>query len=144
MFAGNCNVRRMRYPDGPYATDKTVAVSGKPRRLSNSRLRPPALALAASFIFLTAVLGATEQQATAGAPQTNPAAEAPPAGIAVTEIAARATEVVNLIQSLNAELAVDVGTRAISESLPDTAKLIDLEASMTSKLLQQQPARHSR
>jgi len=96
--------------------------------------------LAVSFIFLTAVLGAAEQQATSGAPQTNPAAEAPPAGIAVTEVAARATEVVNLIQTFNAKLAVDAGTRAISESLPDTAKLIDLEASMTTKLLREQPA----
>ena len=130
----------MRYLDGPCATDKIVAVLRKLRWLSNSRLRPPSLALAASFVFLTAVLGAAEQQATSGAPQTNPAAEAPPAGIAVTEIAARATEVVNLIQTFNAKLAVDVGTKAISESLPDTAKLIDLEASMTSKLLQEQPA----
>ena len=130
----------MRYLDGPYATDKIVAVSRKPRWVSNSALRPPALALAISFIFLTAVLGATEQQATSGAPQTNPAAEAPPAGIAVTAVAARATEVVNLIQTFNAKLAVDAGTRAISESLPDMAELIDLEASMTTKLLREQPA----
>ncbi len=140
MFSGNCNVRRMRYLDGPYATDKIVAVSRKPRWLSKPSLRPAALALAISFIFLTAVLGAAEQQATSGAPQTNPAAEAPPTGIAVTAVAARATEVVNLIQTFNAKLAVDAGTRAISESLPDTAKLIDLEASMTTKLLREQPA----
>jgi potassium-dependent mechanosensitive channel len=140
MFAGNCNVRRMRYLDGPYAKDKIVAVTRKPRWLSKSSLRPPALALVVSLIFLTAVLGAAEQQATSGAPQTNPAAEAPPAGIAVTEVAARATEVVNLIQTFNAKLAVDAGTKAISESLPDMAKLIDLEASMTTKLLREQPA----
>ena len=140
MFAGSRNVRRMPYLDGPYATDKIVAVSRKPRRLSNSYLRPPALTLAISFIFLTAVVGAAEQQATSGAPQTQPAAEAPPAGIAVTEVAARATEVVNLIQTFNAKLAVDAGARAISESLPDMAELIDLEASMTTKLLREQSA----
>jgi hypothetical protein len=130
----------MRYLDGPYATDKIVAVSRKPRYWSKPSLRSAALALAASFIFLTAVIAAAEQQATSGAPQTNPAAEAPTAGIAVTEVAAGATEVINLIQTFNAKLAVDAGTRAISESLPDTAKLIDLEASITTKLLREQPA----
>ena len=139
ILAGNYNVRRMRYLDCPYASDKAVAVSRKPRRLSNSSLRSAAIALAASFIFLTAVLGVAEQQAASGAPQTNPAADAPPAGIAVTEVAARATEVANLIQTFNAKLAVDAGTRAIGESLPDMAKLIDLEGSMTAKLLREQP-----
>ena len=130
----------MRYLEGRFATDKTAPVSRQPRWISNWSLRPAALALATSFIFLTAVLGAADQQATSGAPQASPAAEARPAGIAVTEVAAGATEVVNLIQTFNAKLAVDAGTRAISESLPDTAKLIDLEASMTTKLLREQPA----
>ena len=123
----------------PIRIGQGSSCSRKPRRLSNSSLRSAAIALAASFIFLTAVLGVAEQQAASGAPQTNPAADAPPAGIAVTEVAARATEVANLIQTFNAKLAVDAGTRAICESLPDMAKLIDLEGSMTAKLLREQP-----
>ena len=69
MFAGNCNVRRWT-PGWPICNGRAVAVSGEPRRLSNSRLRPPALASAISSIFLTAVLGAAEQQATRGPRRT--------------------------------------------------------------------------
>ena len=48
-------------------------------------------------------------------------------------------EVAALIRDSNAKLATGAGIKVISESLPNAAKLIDLEASMTARLLQQQP-----
>jgi hypothetical protein len=98
-------------------------------------------ALSASLIFLTAVSSSAAEQAKAGVsakPETQ-AAEHPEEIVAITKVATRATEVADLIRSFNTKLTADAGIKAISESLPDTAMLIDLEASTTLKLLQQQP-----
>jgi potassium-dependent mechanosensitive channel len=100
-------------------------------------LGQPTVALAASFVFLAAVPRGAAQQATTGVPQTPSAA--PATGIAVTEVATRATEVANLIRTFNAKLADNAGIGAIGESLPNAAKLIDMQASMTMNLLHQRP-----
>ena len=59
--------------------------------------------------------------------------------IALPDIATRATEVTDLIRGSKAKLAASPGLQTISESLPDTARLIDLEAWMTTQMLRQQP-----
>ena len=59
--------------------------------------------------------------------------------IAIPDVATRATEVGDFIRSSNAKLASGAAIKSIGESLPNTARLIELEASMTTQLLQQRP-----
>jgi hypothetical protein len=106
--------------------------------------RPPlgrAIALAAGLILLTAVSRAAAEQATAGVSEESKtqAITTPHGPIAIPDVATRAMEVADLIRSSEAKLATGAGIKAISESLPNTARLIDLEASVTARLLQQQP-----
>jgi hypothetical protein len=89
--------------------------------------------LAASLIFLTAVPCSAAEQATAGVsgePKTQ-AVSHPQGTIAIPEVATRATEVADLIRSSDAKLAIGAEIKAIGESLPNTARLIDMEASVT-------------
>ena len=109
--------------------------------LSSVSLSMQTIALAASLVFLTAIPGVSaEQAATAVSEEIKAQASAQPEKIiAVPEVATRAMEVAALISDSNAKLATGAGIKAISESLPNAAKLIDLEASMTARLLQQWP-----
>jgi hypothetical protein len=99
------------------------------------------MALAASLMLLTSVPGSGAEQATAGiSAEAKTQAVAKTEGvIAVPEVATRATEVADIIRNSTAKLAAGAGIKAISESLPNAAKLIDLEASVTAQLLRQQP-----
>ena len=109
--------------------------------LSSVSLSMQTIALAASLVFLTAIPGVSaEQAATAVSEEIKAQASAQPEKIiAVPEVATRAMEVAALISNSNAKLATGAGIKAISESLPNAAKLIDLEASMTARLLRQWP-----
>ncbi|MGA9578822.1 MAG: mechanosensitive ion channel domain-containing protein [Terrimicrobiaceae bacterium] len=98
-------------------------------------------ALAGGLIFLTTVPGEGEEQVAATlSEQTTAQTRIHNAGIiAIPDVAARATEVADLIRESNAKLASGAEIKAIDESLPDTARLIDLEAWMTTQMLRQQP-----
>ena len=89
----------------------------------------PLLALAASLIFLTAGPGESAEQTAAGVSEGTKAQTTTHRNgiIAVPDIATRAMEVAALIRDSNAKLASGAGIKAISESLPNAAKLIDLK-----------------
>jgi hypothetical protein len=73
------------------------------------------------------------EQATLGA-------TAKPEGtIALPEIATRAMEVADLVRAFAAKLADDAEIKAIIQLLPNTATLIDAEASLPAQLVQQHP-----
>ncbi|MGB7838167.1 MAG: hypothetical protein WBL40_08665 [Terrimicrobiaceae bacterium] len=98
-------------------------------------------ALAGGLIFLTTVPGEGEEQVAATPSKQTTAQTGIHNGgiIAIPDVAARATEVADLIRESNAKLASGAEIKAIDESLPDTARLIDLEAWMTTQMLRQQP-----
>jgi len=94
------------------------------------------------MMFLAAVPCQSAEQAAAASSKEAKAqatAQVDAAVIAVPDVATRATEVAGLIRSSNAKLTIGAGIKAISESLPNMARLLDLEASMTARLLQQHP-----
>jgi potassium efflux system protein len=100
------------------------------------------ITLAGILSALAAVRGeSAQQQPTAGMPeQATLGATAKPEGtIALPEIATRAMEVADLVRAFAAKLADDAEIEAISQSLPNTATLIDGEASLATQLVQQHP-----
>lgn len=108
--------------------------------LSRISLSAPVLLLVLSVIILTAgpCQGAEEAEAGGARKTKDQAPTQPEAIVAVPDIATRATEVADLIRNSTTKLAAGAGIQAISESLPNMARLIDWEASMTEQLLQQQ------
>src|SRR5258705_3679653 len=101
-----------------------------PRPIFGSRRRIwSAIAVAASFLFLTAGRGAAVEQATAGGTQAQ--ATAPSAGIAGTEGPTRPTGGANLIRNFPAKVASNAGIKALKGYVPNNAKAIELEASTT-------------
>src|SRR5258705_13866417 len=96
-----------------------------PRPIFGSRRRIwSAIAVAASFLFLTAGRGAAVEQATAGGTQAQ--ATAPSAGISETEVATRTTGGADIIRNFHGEVTRRAGIKAINDSPPNTPKLIDL------------------
>ena len=99
------------------------------------------IALAVNLLFLTTLPCKSAEQTAAAASEKVKAQEAalPERIIADPDVATRATEVANFIRNSNTKLASGAGVKAINESLPNTARLIELEASMTAQVLEQQP-----
>ena len=98
----------------------------------------------ALYLLLSAVVGKSAEQNASGTPP-KPTTPPPPAGIPLADIAARATEVSNLLTSLTTAAAPGAQIENISRSLPEVSKRLDeyfaetkatLEAEPTLELLQ--------
>ncbi len=95
------------------------------------------IAFVVSFLFMSAVVAQAAEQKTQ-TPQKVPAPQAS-AAIPIAEVATRATEVSNLLRSLNTLLAPSPHIETIQKQLPDISRDIALGLSDTRKVLQQLP-----
>jgi potassium-dependent mechanosensitive channel len=95
------------------------------------------IAFVVGFLFMSAVLAQAVEQKTQ-TPQKVPAPQAS-AAIPVAEVAKRATEVSNLLRSLNTLLAPSPHIETIQKQLPDVSRDIALGFSDTKKVLQALP-----
>ncbi len=98
-------------------------------------------ALLAAFLFLTSVPGNTAEQKTTEAPKAP--APPPPKTIPLEEIAARATEVSNLVDAFRAKLVSTPEVEVIGKLVSQVSGNIDLELAATTNILIEQPTLES-
>jgi len=100
-----------------------------------------ALAAGAALVFLLlrlAMPGNAAEQKVTEAPK--PLAPPAPAVIPVAEVAARSTEVTNLLRSFDAKFAPSSEIETIVKSLSDFNQLLELEIAATTNILDEQPS----
>jgi small-conductance mechanosensitive channel len=100
-----------------------------------------ALAAGAALVFLLlrlAMAGNAAEQKVTEAPK--PPAPPAPGVIPVAEVAARSTEVTNLLRSFDTKFAPSSEIETIAKSIPDFNQLIELEIAATMNILDEQPS----
>ncbi len=108
-------------------------------RLPRPLLGTLVVALGAAFLFLPVVFSAVPEQKT---PEPKKPAPAPPtsAAIPLAEVATRATQVSNLLRTLNTQLAPSPEIERIQNRLPEASEVIAVELRWAMTILQGQPA----
>jgi small-conductance mechanosensitive channel len=98
---------------------------------------PFLMALVSALLLVSVVIGEAAEQKTP-ATQKPPAPQAPTA-IPLADVATRATEVSNLLSTMDTELAPSPGIETIEKQLPGVSERIALELAGTMSLIQKQP-----
>jgi small-conductance mechanosensitive channel len=93
------------------------------------------------LLVLTGPVNAAEQKAaeTPAPPAPKPAPVPPPAGIALADIATRATEVSTLLGNVTASAAPSAQIETIAKTLPGLSKKSDAQLAVTTKSLEAEP-----